>query len=297
MPKHSILLGLVIIVMQSHAQNFKQQFADLCSRQDTAAQVQLLKKWQKASPNDAELFIAYFNYYFSKSKIEMVQLTADAGAGPSIQLTDSAGNSPVGYLTGAFDYDVELLQQGIKYIDMGINKYPARLDMRLGKIYALGQVEEYEQFTKEIIRAITIGRQISNRWLWSDNKKIDNPERFLLSNIQDYVVQLYNVGDDQLPRMRKIAETILKYYPSHVESLSNLAITYILQKNYNSALPPLLKAEKIAPKDYVVLNNIANVYERKGDRPNAIRYYQLTVKYGDSETKTAAVKKLKELGR
>jgi tetratricopeptide (TPR) repeat protein len=109
------------------------------------------------------------------------------------------------------------------------------------------------------------------------------------------VAQLYNAGDDQLTRMRRIAQAVLKYYPRNVESLSNLAITYGLQGDYNKALDALLQAEKIMPRDVIVLNNIATMYERKGDKLNAIKYFELTAKHGDKDTKDAAVKRLKEL--
>jgi Flp pilus assembly protein TadD len=108
-------------------------------------------------------------------------------------------------------------------------------------------------------------------------------------------MQLYNAGDSQLNNMKAIAEAVLKYYPDHVENLSNLAITYLIQKDYTNALTPLLKAEKIAPTDYIVLNNIAYCYDTKGDKANAIKYYELTEKYGDERAKQSAKKKLAEL--
>jgi tetratricopeptide (TPR) repeat protein len=136
---------------------------------------------------------------------------------------------------------------------------------------------------------------LKNQWKWTDNKKVENPERFFLNTIQEYVVQLYNAGDEQLGRMRRIAQAILKYYPGNVESLSNLAITYGLEGNYDKALESLLQAEKIMPRDVIVLNNIATMYERKGDKLNAIKYFELTAKHGDKEMKDAAVKKLRAL--
>mgnify|MGYP003380295723 CR=1 FL=1 len=63
----------------------------------------------------------------------------------------------------------------------------------------------------------------------------------------------YNTeNDDLLDNMKRIAETVLKYYPDHIESLSNLSIVFMLQKQYDKALEPLLKAEKLNPKDYIV---------------------------------------------
>ena len=57
----------------------------------------------------------------------------------------------------------------------------------------------------------------------------------------------------------------------------------------------LLKAEKYAPSDYIVLNNIAEAYKRKGDTSNALTYYEKVIKYGDDEAKADAKKKIEEL--
>ncbi|MBO9198863.1 MULTISPECIES: tetratricopeptide repeat protein [Niastella] len=294
MPKQILLCLLVLLAGQSFAQNYKGAFNRLLKEKDTAAQRQLLQTWQQAAPTDAELFVAYFNYYFRASRQEIVHLSEGDNGNPSLALTDSTG-SPVGFLSEDFGYDSALLERAFHYINKGISNYTTRLDMRFGKIYALGQIENYESFTNEIITAIELSNKLKSQWAWADNKKLENPETFFLGAIQDYVVQLYNAGDDQLNRMRRIAQTVLKYYPKHVESLSNLAITYGLQGNYDKALESLLQAEKIMPRDVIVLNNIATMYERKGDKTNAIKYFELTAKLGDKETRNAAVEKLKEL--
>jgi tetratricopeptide (TPR) repeat protein len=294
MPKQIVLFLLVLLTGQSFAQNYKGAFTRLLQEEDTTAQRELLQHWQRANPTDAELFVAWFNYYMQASRQEIMHLSDSGNGKSSLALTDSTG-AEVGYLTEDFDYDSALLEKAFQYIDKGINTHTTRLDMRFGKIYALGLTENYERFTNEIIKAIEVGNKLKGQWTWADNKKLEDPERFFLGNIQEYVVQLYNAGDDQLERMRTIAKTVLKYYPKHVESLSNLAITYGLQGDYNKALESLLQAEKIMPRDVIVLNNIATMYERKGDKLNAIKYFELTAKLGDKEARDAAMEKLKAL--
>jgi len=118
----------------------------------------------------------------------------------------------------------------------------------------------------------------------------------MLSAVQDYVLQLYNTENDALlDNMKRIAETVLKYYPNHIESLSNLSIVYLLKKEYDKALEPLLKAEKLDNKDYIVLSNIAQAYKLKGDYKKAIEYYEYTLKYGDDAAKKYAKSQIEEL--
>jgi hypothetical protein len=101
--------------------------------------------------------------------------------------------------------------------------------MRFGKTYVLGENENYTEFTKEIIKTIEYSNVIKNEWNWTKDKKLEDAENFMLGSIQNYVTQLYNTGnDDLLENMKNIAETILKNYPNHIESLSNISIVHLI---------------------------------------------------------------------
>jgi tetratricopeptide (TPR) repeat protein len=214
----------------------------------------------------------------------------------SLELKDPKTNQVVAFLNqGGMSYNRQLIDKAFYYIDLGISKFPQRLDMRFGKIYILGEISNYDEFSREIVKTIEHSTKINLKWTWIDNKTLEDAKNFMLGNIQTYVGQLYNAGDTQLINMRVIAQAVLKEYPDHVESLSNLAITYLLKNDYDTALPPLLKAAEIAPTDGVVLGNIAYCYNAKGDKTNAIKYYELTQKYGTEQSKAFATKKLEEL--
>jgi tetratricopeptide (TPR) repeat protein len=233
-----------------------------------------------------------------KSKNEIITLGQNPKGKDVLQIMDqdTTKREPVGFIYGDTYYNSDLLSKGFDWINKGIEKHPNRLDMRFGKIYMFGQIEDYENFTKEIIKTIDYSAINKNKWTWADSKPLDDPKEFMLSSIQNYQIQLYNTeNDDLLDNMKRIAETVLKYYPDHIESLSNLSIVFMLQKQYDKALEPLLKAEKLNPKDYIVLNNIAQAYKLKGDTKNAIKYYELTIKYGDEQAKKYAQGQIDEL--
>jgi tetratricopeptide (TPR) repeat protein len=226
---------------------------------------------------------------------EVIRLDSDPGTGENLQITDSA-NLVVGYIHGETSYNPKYLNLAFDMIDKGIAKFPSRLDMRFGKIHMLGQVNNYDAFTDEIVKSIDFSARNRNKWQWTKNELVKEPKDFLLDNIQTYINNLFDLGDGQAKNIRRIAEATLKNYPDHVVSLSNLGISYIFENNYSKALDPLLTAETKTPKDPVILGNIAYVYVNLKDNKKAIEYYEKVIQFGDENAKRFAEQQLKKLG-
>jgi tetratricopeptide (TPR) repeat protein len=274
----------ILFVSNSLGQNYNKQFNELFDKNASEKeQLKLLKTWEKNTPDDAELFVAYYNFYANKSRTTGLGIT-----------TNRSGT----FLGGQSTFDEKHFKQALDYINKGIEKFPNRLDMRFGKTFLLGQNQQYKDFTDEIVKAVEYSNVNKNQWLWMENKPVENPQKFMLGAVQDYVVQLFDSGvetDDHTNYIKSISETVLKYYPNSVENLSNLSIYYLFKDDFNNALIHLLKAEKLVPQDTIVLNNIANCYAGKGDKENAVKYYNLVIKYGNDDQKADAKRKIIEL--
>ena len=293
--KSYFLLAFYILVNLTYGQDYFSEFWQYCESGDTLNQITTLRKWEKKSPNDPELFTSYFNYHFSKSRQEIVTLTTEKPQGKSLTITDSTHQTK-GFLGSQIHYNETEFQKGIDKINQGLRLYPDRLDMRFGKIYSYGQKLDWENFTKTIKEAVAYSSKNENDWTWTHNKPYGEGEEGFLRSLQDYQLQLYNTGnDDLLSNMREIANEILKHYPDHVVSLSNISITYMLTEKYDEALIPLMKAEQLDPTDYIVLSNIAQAYKLKGDKDNAIAYYKKTMKYGDERAIDYSKQQIEEL--
>ncbi len=278
-----------------HGQDFNTKFGELFEKKDVAGQQKVLRDWEKTNPNDPELYVAYFNHYFIKSRKEILSLTSKPVSKDSMKITKEEDGT-VAYLGSQFTFNKEDFDTGVSYIDKGVEKFPNRLDMRFGKVYAFGQIEDFRSFTREIVKTIDYSGVNNNQWLWMMNKPVREPgKKFMLDAVQDYIGQLYGAGDENAENIKTIAEAVLKHYPDSVENLSNLAVFYLIKKDFDNALVPLLKAEKLAPTDFIVLNNIAFSYYSKGDKANAVKYYELVLKYGSADAKTQAQDKITEL--
>jgi tetratricopeptide (TPR) repeat protein len=293
----SICLTLAIISLAPFVsgQSYQQKFGKLFEQKDTLNCRRLLKEWEDANPNDPALYTSAINFYFFTSKQPEILLSKERTGKSSLSFEDSTGKT-AGYLNSNPEYRSDQLALGFKYIDRGIEKFPARLDMRFGKCYVLEQVADYEDFTSELIKTIRYSVAIKNDWLWSGNKKLDHGEHFMLETVQTYLKELYDTQNDSLlDNIKRIGGIAIGYYPNNVEILSTTAVANMLTGNYDTAIVYLKQAEKINPKDFIVLNNLAHGYKLMGDKVNAIKYYELTEKYGDDEAKEQARKIIKEL--
>jgi tetratricopeptide (TPR) repeat protein len=292
------ILGTLIAVLITQigfSQDYQSDFQKYCQTNDTINQLKVLTEWNSANPKDAELYTSYFNYHFMKSKQEVLTMTTNEPNEESLVLKDSL-NQAAGFLASTIHFDQKELENGINKIDQGIKLYPNRLDMRFGKIYVLGEVSDWKNFTSEIQKAIEYSAKNENNWTWTNNEKYDGGEKEFLLDIQTYQLQLYSTGNDNLLKnMGEIAKTVLKFHPNHIESLSNLSITYLLTGKYDKGIEPLLRAERINPKDYIVLSNIAQGYKLKGDKKKAIEYYEKTVEFGDDKAREFAKQQIIEL--
>ena len=295
--KHlGILITFLSISQILYAQDdYQSRFVESRRTQDTTAQRLVLEEWQKSEPNNPDLYASYFTYYFFLSQQNMLSMDSKPGKEESLQILDST-DQVMAFLVDRTFYNPDLLSKGFESVNTGIRNYPSRLDMRFGKAYAFGQIEDWEGFTKEIVDAVEYSQEISNKWTWTNNKAVDDPENFFLGSIQGYQGQLFNTESDLLlSNMREIAEKILEYYPEHVESLSNISASYLITGEYDKALVPLLKAEKIDPTDAIVLGNIAYAYKLKGDTQNSIKYYEKTIEHGDEAIKQMAEQQIDNL--
>ena len=260
------------------AQNFQKEFKKYFDVFDIENEKKTLTQWEEKKPSDPELYIAYFEHLYRRSKKSSLH---------SIENQIKTNSNTTSNLMNSIDYS--LLNLALDKIENGITLNPDRIDMRFGKIYALGQAQQWKNFTGEIIKVINQSVVNNNQWRIGNNMKQADGKEYMLQNIQTYQNLLYHTNDENsLIYMRDIAATILGFYPSHLESLTNISVTHLAKQEYEQGITALLKAEKIAPQDEIILSNIAQAYHLKGDKYKAIEYYQKCILYGDENIKNFA---------
>ena len=294
--KYFFALLFVVIGHCSFGQNFQSELTRHIRAGDTLKQRETLEKWEKENPNNPDLYIHYFNYFLNKAKNELtsfaLQQSQEFETKSMSNAEEISNNTENPFVLNYEKY----VGQAFDKIEGGINLYPNRLDMRLGKIYVLAQNENWTEYTNEIVKAIRHSNTNNNLWTWTNNEELPGGKGFFLSSLRSYQSDLFKLGEDSLLlNIRTISNEILKYYPTNTESLSNISLTYVLTNDYDRGLDYLFAAEKINPKDIEVLSNIAQVYIMRGENSKAIKYYKKVMKQVDKETAQSLQKEIDAL--
>jgi len=248
-------------------QTYSQRFDQALNQRDTSSQKQLLAEWKANKPKDADLHVAYFNFFKQRYEAE----------------PDSSVKK-------------EFLSQAFSHIDEGIANFPNRLDMPLFKVALLGEAGRYEAYSQAILALLDRHDVVKDGWLWKNGAPLVNATDFLLQYVDNFVVQLYNLQDESLHRyMDEISMRVLRSYPTHIPSLSNLAITALYHKDYEKGIGYLEKSRAIDATNTSVLSNLAYAYAQIGQTDTAIKYYEEVIKYGDPQTQDYARKQIEKL--
>lgn len=284
MNKLIIILLVLFPVQYGFCQAYQADFLKYFNHGNTKKQYKVLKKWEAESPHDVALYTSFFNYHIVKAR----ELAKD-----TIRYTDGAGTVAI-FRSERFALDE--LEKGFKKIDEGIERYPNRLDMRFGKIFLLGQIPDWEAFTKEIIKTVEYSSQNKNAWTLQDNVAFAKNDEDFLDAIHKYQIGLFDTGDTTLIQfIEAISNAVTTYYPDHLDNLITLSTCHLLKRDFEKGIEALLKANTINPNDYVLLGKIAEAYKLKGDYELAIEYYKKTYTLGNERAVAYARQQVKLL--
>lgn len=290
------ILLILLIPSVFYANDFKKQYLDLLKKGDYPELLKHLNEWEKAKPDDPEMYIGYFNYYLNKERSEGITIDRKRKMGSEIEVVDPETNVTVGYLNNSVHYNDDDIKQAFIYLNRGLELYPKRLDMHFGKIHVLNEIEDYNNMTREINWVLILSKRINNKWLWSDNKPLDNPENFMLENIQARIYGLIQSDDETNVKYAvDLSNLLIKLYPKCIFGYSDLAVISINNADYTEAIEYLKKAESIDGKDIVIINNIAFCYSRLNDIENSRKYYKKLLKNDNPKVQQYARERLKEL--
>lgn len=291
----SVLAAATAMAQTPSSKEFNERYQLLVSKLGSSGVgiETLLDKWEAAYPDDADMLLGKFTYYFSKSQSSAVVAKPQdkfLGEKPVLTLKDTLGN-PVNYFQ-VTDYDDELFGMSQKSIEKAIQLNPDRLDLRFLKVAALtGYEKESPDMALSNLKSLIIYNETQHpKWVYPGYEKVD--EELFSAAIQEYCFLFFKYATPvSYEAFKEISETMLSYHPSDVLYLDNVGSYWLVVKHdYKQAAKYYNKVLKIKQDDITAIKNMILLARNTSNTKLEKKYLPLLVKYSDSESERLSAK-------
>lgn len=292
-----LTLAIVMLSCSAFAQSRTElydRFHEAISSYNTDGAAEVIAEWEKSYPDDAEIFALQANYHFQKVLNEEIVLSdTEPGDGREYLLTkDSLGVQR--YLYSEIRIDSTELKAAQAALAEGILNHPDRLDLRLGKITVHLYVAEHDLAVQEVTSALERSLKNQNRWTNTLDEPIETDGvSYLRECIQDYLEQL--IEADDLASAERMIDDCIKSYSKDAVFLTDKGVLRFYADDLKDALKWFRKARRIAPDDMLITANIANLYEKMGNKKKALKYYGIIAESDDEKFAEIAKSAIQEL--
>lgn len=309
MMKHNnltVLAAILAVVLSSaslcaqDAGKYAERYNLLASRLGAAGVgiETLINEWEQVSPDDQDLLVAKYNYYFAKSRTTAVvqkYKTKYLGNKPLFSLKDSTGVQ-VHYFEETA-YDDSLFSIALKTVERAMEQYPDNLAHRFVKASYL---IDYEKESPDM--AIVSLTGLADEYFADAGRQWTYPEAvadraFFNSAMQEYCYTFFNIGSvTSYEAFRTLSEKMLEKNPKEVMFMSNLGTYwFVAMKNHRQALKYYNKVLKIKPDDYTAIKNCVLLTRRDKNVKLERKYLAMLAEYGPENEKKAARARLESL--
>lgn len=245
----------------------------------------ILDKWEADYPDDVDMLVARFNYYYNKSqsvKVEPKDAQRYLGEKPLMTLKDTLGRD-VNYFQEVV-YDDSLFALSSQAIDKAVKVAPERLDIRYVKVTSLlaYEKESPDMATAALSGLIDYNGTSHPAWKYGE-EKVD--AEFFATGIQEYCAQFYTIASPvSYESFKSLSEKMLKYEPKNNLFLTNLGTYYfVVKKDNKQALKYYNKVLKSEPSNYTAIKNCVVMARHEKDVKLEKKYLAMLAKYSPDE--------------
>ncbi len=273
MKKLAIVFALCVSVLNLSAQT-AEEFKNNYNRQVKnvgAAGIgveTILNKWAEAYPEDRDMLLAKFSYYFTKSqKSELVVKDASKylGQKPVLTLKDSLGKD-INYFE-EISFDESLFSQSLDALNLANSIDPKECSYRLFKISALISYEKDDP-ALAVLEINKFIDEYKNNADFSHDGVVLSDEVFCQA-IAEYCMSLFEIASESSYKyFFEISKKMNKLYPKDPVFINNLGSYYLAyEKNSRKAQRYYKKVLKLDPENYAATTNmkiIRSLQSKKG---------------------------------
>lgn len=260
---------------------FREKYQALMRQHKTKEAKAVAAQWEKAQPQDPDLYVAKFNLILSEA--EVLNLSTKPAKGGDFSIKDPKTGREVGSLGGG-GYNPLKVQEAITVLQKGVALAPDRLDMRFGMAKAAEYKNDPPQQYQILSDALAWRQSAAGQpWRWRDGGALPAPEtEFVTGTLEEYMVPYWQSGTPEGYRAGlAISELLLKYYPQSSLGYFNKGNYYAFTENDAEAYKWFAQADKLNPKDPQLINNLLRISLNLKNKAAAQGYLTRLCKYAE----------------
>lgn len=295
---HLTRLCLVLFpsLLLAETKPLRERVADFCAKYDTVPAVEKRhQEWTKQEPANPDAWILPANAILKAS--ETVTINAGDQKGAIADVKDPKTGKTVGTIAGSTD--VDLLRRGAAILTDATKRFPQRLDIHVGRMAAFQKAEDLTGVRTAALELLEYTAKDPKVMRWIDGAAIDGDViEKATHEVHSRIRWLYGLQSDEADAAaHDCALKALELAPKDVELINDAAIYHLYRGEWKEGRDYLLRAEKEAPKDWIVQHNIARASAELGDKADALRRLEAIIKAvpGTNDAK-AAEKSIESLG-
>ncbi len=267
-----ILWALILWVGLSSwvlADGFREQFRAAFKAGDLPGAEKLLTDWEKATPNNPDLYVARFNFLLNKAT-----RTNNIPAAPAMAATATTPARPAHPAFIRTSYDLAVMGQATAALQKGIALAPERLDMHLGLAKSYEMVGKDAELLKTLNDMLESHKTNGKTWLWRDGAALPVAENFFVpAGIEPFASAYWKQPSDKgLEKGRPIAELMMKYYPQNSLGYFNMGVYYAHLHKTPESYEKMQQADALDPTDMSTLMNLARMAIELKQKDKASEY-------------------------
>lgn len=225
---------------------------------------EILAEWDQKGPKDGDYYAAHFNIHQNQALDRIINVTKYVPLylqeGQYMVMQDSLGNE-AGYMyNGITVGDKEQLDSAITWIKKGIEKFPQRLDLRLGYSTLYRMLDDAENMYLKMEQTVNwILQNPDVTYTWTSDAVVDKKEA-IDNAMQDYFGNCY-YSSEYKSYAEKFADLGVRFSPNNAIFWNDKAVVRLEANDLQGALELMEKALTMNPDDELIKNNIKYIKE------------------------------------
>ena len=274
---NSLLAILLLVAGMGPAaeQDYAARFKELHDRKAEAEIEPLLNEWREKKPNDPDAWITSANYYFNQRQVMISTKKPQKG---DFSLTDKKTGKQAGSIS--FEADKAAIKRAAELLQEATAKFPDRLDIWCGLAFIYQESGDFDSELSILQKMVAYARDHSTQLKWLKGEPLKEPaDQFVPKKLHSYGLyyeKKENPEDDK--RFLNIAMLAAEQFPNHPYAFNDVAMYFSVIGDNAKTREWLERANRIDPKDTLVMMNLGHICSKLGDSRGARKWYEEVIK-------------------